>query len=56
MNHDYTAEQNAANGGLMDMFVNYTSPNQYYCKDPDRLKQVMGYYDGNTVNPHFKLN
>ena len=49
MNHGYTAEQNATNGGLMDKFVNYTSPRPNYCKDPDRLRQVMGYYDGNTV-------
>jgi phospholipase C len=49
MNHDYTAEQNATNGGLMDKFVQYTSPNPRQCKDSDRLKQVMGYYDGNTV-------
>jgi phospholipase C len=47
MYHDYTAEQNAANGGLMDKFVNYTSPR--HCTDPDGFKQVMGYYDGNTV-------
>jgi phospholipase C len=62
MNHSYTAEQSAANGGLMDKFVEYTSPNPKYCKDPDRLKQVMGYYDGNTVTAlwnyaqHFAMN
>lgn len=49
MNHGYTAEQNATNGGLMDKFVNYTSPNNRFCTDPDRLKRVMGYFDGNTV-------
>jgi len=47
MNHDYTAEQNATNGGLMDKFVKYTSPKN--CSDSDCFKQVMGYYDGNTV-------
>ena len=47
MNHDYTAEQSAMNGGLMDKFVKYTSPK--HCTDPDCFKQVMGYYDGNTV-------
>jgi len=47
MNHDYTAEQSAINGGLMDKFVKYTSPKN--CTDSDRFKQVMGYYDGNTV-------
>jgi phospholipase C len=49
MNHSYTAEQNATNGGLLDKFVNYTSPNKTFCKDPNRAKLVMGYYDGNTV-------
>jgi phospholipase C len=49
MNHGYTAEQNATNGGLLDKFVNYTSPNKAFCKDPNRTKLVMGYYDGNTV-------
>jgi phospholipase C len=49
MNHGYTAEQNATNGGLLDKFVNYTSPIKAYCKDPDRVKLVMGYFDGNTV-------
>jgi phospholipase C len=49
MNHGYTAEQNATNGGLMNKFVNYTSPSNRFCTDPDRLKQVMGYFDGNTV-------
>ena len=48
MIHDYTAEQLATNGGLLDKFVNYTSPTKR-CNDPDKLKQVMGYYDGNTV-------
>jgi phospholipase C len=48
MTHDYTAEQNATNGGLMDKFVKYTSPTKH-CNDSDKLKQVMGYYDGNTV-------
>ena len=41
MNHSYTAEQNATNGGLLNKFVNYTSPIQAYCKNPDRLKLVM---------------
>jgi phospholipase C len=47
MNHGYTAEQNATNGGLLDKFVKYTSPK--YCNQSDRFKQVMGYFDGNTV-------
>ena len=49
MNHGYTAEQNATNGGLLDKFVNYTSPNKIFCNDPNRTMLVMGYYDGNTV-------
>jgi phospholipase C len=49
MNHGYTDEQNATNGGLMNKFVNYTSPSNRFCTDPDRLKRVMGYFDGNTV-------
>jgi len=49
MNHGYTAEQNATNGGLLDKFVSYTSPIKTYCKDPNRAKLVMGYFDGNTV-------
>lgn len=39
-NHDYTAEQAAFNGGLMNMF-----PEQTSCSDGI----VMDYYDGNTV-------
>jgi phospholipase C len=38
--HDYTAEQAAMNGGLMNMF-----PEQTSCSDG----LVMDYYDGNTV-------
>lgn len=47
--HDYTAEQEAFNGGLMDKFVEFTSrdacqPGQYGTNG-----LTMGYYDGNTV-------
>ncbi len=45
MDHEYTAEQKAFNGGLMDKFVENTGANYNNC-DPT---QVMGYYDGNTV-------
>ena len=45
MNHDYTAEQKAADGGLMDRFVEETGPGAQGC---DR-GTVMAYYDGNTV-------
>jgi phospholipase C len=45
MDHDYTAEQKAVNGGLMDRFVEETGPMASGC---DR-GQVMAYFDGNTV-------
>lgn len=41
--HDYTAEQQAFDAGLMDKFPEFAGQNG--C-DP---KQVMGYFDGNTV-------
>lgn len=44
-NHEYKAEQQAYNGGLLDKFVQSASSNEKGC-DP---KQVMGYYDDNTV-------
>lgn len=43
MEHEYTAEQLAYDAGLMDKFVEYTSSQK--CAS----KQVMGYFDGNTV-------
>ncbi|MCL4544380.1 MAG: hypothetical protein M1118_07250 [Chloroflexi bacterium] len=45
MDHGYTAEQQAFDTGLMDKFVQHTGATYSKC-DP---KQVMGYYDGNTV-------
>jgi phospholipase C len=45
MKHDYTSEQKAYNGGLVNEFVKYTGSTSPGC-DP---KQVMGYFDGNTV-------
>lgn len=45
MEHEYTAEQLAFDAGLMDRFVEYTAAASKAC-DP---KQVMGYFDGNTV-------
>lgn len=47
MNHAYTAEQKAADGGLMDRFVHYTGEEGEGC-DPNG-QTVMNYYDGNTV-------
>jgi phospholipase C len=58
MNHAYTAEQQAADSGLMDKFVQSTGAASGGC-DP---KQVMDYYDGNTVTglwnyaQHFALS
>jgi phospholipase C len=43
--HDYKPEQQAFDAGRMDKFVQYTGSQTPGC-DP---KQVMGYYDGNTV-------
>jgi len=44
-NHGYTNEQKAYNGGLLDKFVQFTGSTFRGCNP----KQVMGYYDGNTV-------
>ncbi|MDI3316556.1 MAG: alkaline phosphatase family protein [Bacillota bacterium] len=58
MNHGYTAEQKAVDGGLMDRFVQETGARYDQC-DPNL---VMGYYDGNTVTAlwnyaqHFAMN
>ena len=46
-NHDYTAEQKAADGGLLDKFVQATSRTGKGCATDGST--VMGYYDGNTV-------
>jgi phospholipase C len=40
--HDYTAEQQAFDGGLMDAFPQFTG-------DCENKALPMGYYDGNTV-------
>jgi phospholipase C len=47
--HGYTQEQQAADNGLMDKFVQYT--NNESCSPPDKSAPnlVMDYYDGNTV-------
>ena len=45
MEHEYTAEQLAYDSGLMDKFVEYTAATSKQCEP----RQVMGYYDGNTV-------
>ncbi|HEY1613784.1 MAG TPA: alkaline phosphatase family protein [Rhizomicrobium sp.] len=45
MDHDYRAEQQAFDGGLMDGFVEHTSSEGSGCA----AKGVMAYFDGNTV-------
>ena len=47
--HDYTPEQQALDGGLMDKFPTYTEVES--CSPPDTAPPglVMDYYDGNTV-------
>ncbi|HEV2448363.1 MAG TPA: alkaline phosphatase family protein, partial [Candidatus Sulfopaludibacter sp.] len=48
--HDYTGEQRAMDGGLMDKFVELDGTTQTGCNDLGKGKGlVMGYYDGNTV-------
>ncbi len=47
MDHDYTDEQKAVNGGLMDKFVQATSDIGVGCRSDGST--VMAYFDGNTV-------
>ena len=48
--HDYTGEQKAVDGGLMDKFVELDGTTQTGCNDLGLGKGlVMGFYDGNTV-------
>ena len=47
MDHDYTPEQEAFDGGLMDKFVEYTSA--YRGQPSCNSDGVMAYFDGNTV-------
>jgi len=61
--HDYTSEQKAMDGGLMDKFVELDGTTQTNCNDLGKGKGlVMGYYDGNTVTAlwnyaqHFAMN
>src|SRR5580700_1447717 len=61
--HDYTGEQKAMDGGLMDKFVELDGTTQTGCNDLGLGKGlVMGYYDGNTVTAlwnyaqHFAMN
>src|SRR5215469_12121797 len=60
MDHDYMPEQQAFDGGLMDKFIEYTSP--YPGSTGCGANDVMGYFDGNTVTAlwnyaqHFALS
>jgi phospholipase C len=45
MDHGYSSEQRAYNRGLTDKFVQFTGSTTPGCNP----KQVMGYFDGNTV-------
>ena len=68
MDHEYSAEQKAHNGGLMDQFVRFDSQGPFnerqFCrKSPTGAwDTVMGYFDGNTVTAlwnyaqHFALS
>lgn len=49
MNHEYTAEQQAYHGGLVDKFVEFTGPTDPGCTDRTHKKLVMNYFDGNTA-------
>jgi phospholipase C len=48
-NHEYTAEQQAADKGLMDQFPTYTQTASCSAPDHSMPGLVMDYYDGNTV-------
>jgi phospholipase C len=66
--HEYTAEQKARNGGLMDQFVRFDaqppSNARQFChkSESGQWDTVMGYFDGNTVTAlwnyaqHFALS
>jgi phospholipase C len=47
MDHDYTDEQKAVDGGLMDKFVQATADIGLGCRNDGST--VMAYFDGNTV-------
>ncbi|WP_114239150.1 phospholipase C [Dyella sp. C9] len=50
--HDYTPEQQAFDGGAMDLFPEFTGSGETLpgaTAAEDGAGQVMGYYDGNTV-------
>lgn len=53
--HDYTHEQRARNGGLMNRYLEYAPDGKYHPRafcpknSAGRFKTMMGYFDGNTV-------
>jgi len=47
--HNYNDEQAAADGGLMDKFVEKLTCNEPKLGPVNGPASVMGYYDGNTV-------
>lgn len=49
MDHEYPAEQQAYHGGLLDKFIEFASSTDSGCTDAAHKKQVIGYFDGNTV-------
>ena len=49
MDHEYSAEQQAYHGGLLDKFIEFASSTDSGCTNAAHKKQVMGYFDGNTV-------
>jgi phospholipase C len=51
--HDYTPEQQAFNGGLMDAFPKYTGTPGPPPSGQPTTGLVMGYYDGNTVTAYW---
>ncbi len=60
--HDYTPEQKAANGGLLDQFPEQVGVGGSGCDYGYGAALTMGYYDGSTVTAmwnyaqHFALN
>lgn len=58
--HDYTAEQQARNGGLMDRFPRFdaeppSNARQFCHRSPaGHWDTVMGYFDGNTVTAYWQ--
>jgi phospholipase C len=59
-NHDYTSEQKAVDGGLMDKFIQATAATGTGCAADGST--VMNYFDGNTVTAlwnyaqHYSMN